>query len=429
MRGQWLVRSTEDDGSEVYSLTSHAQDALALVKTLTRERASLSEHRIATIVSAVRRFNTGANPDRTERVSLLDSQIGDLTRERDNLLAGGEMAEVSADYMLEGYGELLSLISALPSDFARVEEAFTALRTQIRASFLADDRSAGELVDDYLARAEALTTATPEGRAFEGAFALLRDPELLAQLRTDLSALLDHPMAGDILQDNDRAELRGTVAMIRRRLDEVLAQRKRVSATLKDFIVTHDITRNRQLDATLRAIEAELPAWLAGTGPRTTVPLPLLPARVNVTHLRERFYDPGNDAGPAPLETVEGDLPATLTLEQLRMQGGPSLDDLRAALAEAAQGPDPVASIGVLFASLPRHLRRPVEIFGLLHLATNGDDVTVQPGTEVYQTIRGDGSTRLLEVPLLTPLRAGTAADAQHAPDESARPDRTKEPL
>ena len=51
------------------------------------------------------------------------------------------------------------------------------------------------MIDDYLARADALMTATHEGRAFEGAFALLRDDALVTQLREDLTALLEHPLS------------------------------------------------------------------------------------------------------------------------------------------------------------------------------------------------------------------------------------------
>ena len=116
MRGQWLVRSLDDNGDELYTLTSHAQDALQQVKSLTRERASLSEHRISTIVTAARRFNADVNPDRAARVGILDADIARLTDERDRLLAGGDMPAVSDEYMLEGYGELLQLVAALPSD-------------------------------------------------------------------------------------------------------------------------------------------------------------------------------------------------------------------------------------------------------------------------------------------------------------------------
>ena len=104
------------------------------------------------------------------------------------------MLGATEDYMLEGFTELLSLISALPSDFARVEERFATIRGEILAAFRAEDRPAGEVIDDYLARADALMTATHEGRAFEGAFALLRDDALVTQLREDLTALLEHPL-------------------------------------------------------------------------------------------------------------------------------------------------------------------------------------------------------------------------------------------
>src|SRR3546814_8450751 len=96
------------------------------------------------------------------------------------------MVTPTDDYTVTGFSELLSLISALPSDFARVEERFSEIRTGILASFRAEDRPAGQVIDDYLARADALTTATQEGRAFEGAFALLRDDGLVGQLREDL---------------------------------------------------------------------------------------------------------------------------------------------------------------------------------------------------------------------------------------------------
>ena len=411
MRGQWLVRSTEEDGTEIYSLTSHAQDALALVKSLTRERASLSEHRIATIVSAVRRFNTEVNPDRDARVGILNTEIARLEAERDRLLDGGDLAQVSPDYMTEGFGELLQLVAALPSDFARVEEAFAALRTQILASFRGENRTAGEVIDDYLQRADTLMTATAEGRAFEGAFALLRDDALLLQLREDLGALLSHPLAQDVLLEADRRDLRGTVGLIRSGIENVLTQRNRVTATLRDYIVTHDITRDRELDSTLRQIDAELATWMKTAGARSAVPVPLLPARTNVAHLRERFHDPVTESGPPPLNDVSEERPADLTLQDLILQGGPSLDSLRAAVVEAFARPDlagALGSLGELFDALDPTLRRPVEIFGLLHLATNQPGLERHDDTEVYAAVRPDGTSRDLSVPRVAP---GTSPD------------------
>ena len=414
MRGQWLVRSLDDSGQEVYTLTSHAQQALELVKTLSRDRATLSEHRIATLLNTVRRFNSEANPDRSVRVSILNAEIARLGAERDRLVDGEDLEPPSEDYMLEGFTELQLLISALPSDFARVEERFAEIRAEILASFRSEDRPAGEVIDSYLARADALMTATPEGRAFEGAFALLRDDAMVAQLRADLTALLDHPLSDGLLADADRSELRGTVRLIREGLDRVLSQRSRVTSTLKDYIVSHDAARDRELEQTLRQIESELMTWLATSGPRATVDLPLLPARVDVDHFRERFHDPADDVAPTRLAdtpAAEADPPSYAALMG---QGGPSITVLRERLDEALRSLDPAASLGEVFDSLDPALRRPVEIFGLLHLAADRE-LPADAAVEEYRAVRPDGTERTFAVPRV-PL-----AD----PD---LPDRTEDP-
>lgn len=398
MRGQWLVRSLDEVGNEVYTLTSHAQQALELVKSMTRDRATLSEHRIATILGTVRRFNSEANPDRGARVTLLNEEIARLKAERDRLVDGAEMVSATEDYMLEGYTELLSLISALPSDFARVEERFATIRGEILAAFRAEDRPAGEVIDDYLARADALMTATHEGRAFEGAFALLRDDALVTQLREDLTALLDHPLSDGILGDADRAELRGTVRLVRDGLDRVLAQRSRVTATLREYIVSHDAARDRELEQTLRQVESELMGWMATTGPRATHDVSLLPLRTNLDHLRERFYDPADDVLPERIGVADPDDAPSVLLSELMAQGGPQLSTLRDRLSDALSALLPAGSLGELFDGLEPSLRRPVEIFGLLHLAADHAWET-EDVAEEFAAVRPDGSKRTFSVP------------------------------
>jgi len=402
MRGRWLIRSLDETGQEVYTLTSHAQQALEQVKTLARDRATLSEHRIATILGSVRRFNSEANPDRTARVTLLNAEIARLQAERDRLIDGAEMVGATQDYMLEGFTELLSLISALPSDFARVEERFATIRSEILAAFRAEDRPAGEVIDDYLSRADALMTATQEGRAFEGAFALLRDDALVTQLREDLGALLEHPLADGILSDAERAELRGTVRLVRDGLDRVLSQRSRVTATLKEYIVSHDAARDRELEQALRQVESELMTWMATTGPRATVDVPLLPARASVDHLRERFYDPADDVLPDRIAAADPDDATPVSLAELMAQGGPQLVSLRERLDASLASLLPAGSLGELFDGFEPSLRRPVEIFGLLHLAADRGWETDE-AADTFRAVRPDGSARTFSVPR-TPL-------------------------
>lgn len=405
---QWLIRSLAEDGAEQYSLTSHAQDALRLVGQLTKDRATLSEHRIATILDQVRRFNRAAHPDRAARVSILDSEIARLSEERDRLLSGGDMPAVTADYMLQGFAELTELVAGLPSDFARVSELFTALRDQIFISLRAEDRPAGEIIDEYLQRVDTLEEATQEGRAFMGAFDLLRDQALVEQLSADITDLLAHPLAEEILTDSDRSELRGTVSLIRHGMSRVISERSRATGALREFIVTHDLTRDRELDATLRALESETATWMASAGAKVRVPMALLPLDIDVALLRERFHDGEARTYPAPLADVSEHQPDQLSMRDLMMQGGPSLHALRSRLRllGASDGP---CSAGELFSQLPVSLRRPVEIFGLLHLATNDGDLAVTDESELYDTVRPDGSRRVLSAPRVAAARLVTS--------------------
>ncbi|WP_081976059.1 DUF3375 family protein [Amycolatopsis sp. MJM2582] len=396
--GQWLIRSLAEDGAEQYSLTSHAQDALRLVEQLMRERATLSEHRIATILDQARRFNRVANPDRAARVSILDAEISRLTQERDRLLAGGDMPTVSGDYMLQGFAELTELVSGLPSDFARVSESFTALRDQIFASLRAEDRPAGEVIDEYLQRADTLEESTQEGRAFMGAFDLLRDQALVEQLREDIAALLAHPLAEEILTTSDRSELRGTVSLIRQGMSRVIAERARATSALREFIITHDLTRDRELDAMLRALEAETATWMESAGPKARVLVPLLPSDIDVAVLRERFHDADVSVPPPPLADVSDHQPVEMSMRDLMTQGGPSLGAMTSWLKRLAVPGGPPSG-GALFTELPDPLRRPVEIFGVLHLAANTDDLDVTGKAEAYETVRPDGTRRTLFAP------------------------------
>jgi hypothetical protein len=432
MNDQWLFRTLADTGQEEYQLTSHALEALDLVGALSRDRALISESRLNTILDAVRRWATEANPDRQARIDRLDVQIRELTNERDRLVAGGEVAAANDDRMLDGYANLVDLIGQLPSDFKRVEESVQAMHREIIADFRSEERPISEVLDEYLAKTDELTTLTPEGRAFEGAFTLLRNDVLLLDLKKDLQAILDHPFSAALTAAEQR-DFRGTVTIIRRGIDDVLAQRSRLTATLRDHIVNHDVVRDRELDATLRQIQQQLAAWMKTAGPRATVPVAMIPAQLDVEHLRERFWDPASEIPPPPLEDVSHTAPQPPNLDDIRTQGGPSLLRLRERLIAAVDAGD-IGTVGEMFNALPTDLRRPVEILGLLHLLT-GDDEPVAAGgpqsnpdldglidqafdaagaLELFDSIRPDGTGRQFLVPRLELWLAGKGRSGSH---------------
>ncbi|WP_051973091.1 DUF3375 domain-containing protein [Cryobacterium sp. MLB-32] len=397
MNDQWLYRETGDGGDEQYSLTSHALEALLLVASLSRDRALISESRLTTIVDTVRHRATQANPDREERIRRLDLEIAEKASERERLAQGGEIAAVSNDQMHEGYANLIDLINQLPSDFKRVEESVAGMHRQIVNDFRGEERPISEVLDEYLTKTDALMSSTPEGRAFEGAFALLRNDALIQELKNDLETILLHPFALE-LSAHDRRSFMGTVSLIRKGIDDVLTQRNGLTTTLREHIVNHDVVKDRELERLLREINRELATWMQTAGPRSTVTAELMPGTLDVEHLRERFYDPGAHLAPPGLEDVSADAPQPASLHDMRQQGGPLLEELRQALVTAFSNGE-AASVGEAFNGFAAELRRPVEILGMLQMATQLDAVHRADTLETFDTLRPDGSRHSFLVP------------------------------
>lgn len=405
VRVSWLIRTTDEGGNEVYSLSSAAQDALRSVEQLTKDRTiSLNGHRIANFVRHLQRFASQVAPDRTTQIALLDAEINRLKEEKTRLLAGGNIAEVTDDEILQGFSETQTYLVDLPSDFTRVVEAYREFEAATIAKFRTEQLTTGEAIKSYMDHVEHLGTASAAGRGFEGALELLKDSALLDQVQRYIAALLDDPRAAQLLTSAERQAVRNSVGLIRDGMDRVLHQRGSVSKTLHEYISSHDVERDHELAATLRALEHELHAWMQSAGPRSKAPVDLLPGKFEVKHLRTKFYDPADDLTPLPLIDFQGNPEgARLTIEQLRGRGGPSHAALREELSARLEGGN-FESVAELFHDLPDALRRPVELLALLPLARR---YGLEPNdrTEVFETLRQDGTTRHLSVPRYTTAR------------------------
>ncbi|GMM96806.1 DUF3375 family protein [Microbacterium luteum] len=403
VRRRWLTRDVD---GQSYTLTSYAMQALGLVQSLTRDRVNLSEHRIKNIVETANRLNAASNPDRDARIARLRAQIAQQQAELERLEAGEPIAPVTADFILEGLVELQDLVSGLPIEFARVGEVVEALQDRLREDFRADERPPGDIVADFLIRADDLTTATPEGRAFEGAFNLLDDDALTDQLRSDITALVEHPDISPVLTTAEKQTMIGIVRVVRDGARDTMAKIVDTIETLNTYIRSRNISEDRELDRVLMQLEAGLSAWMQTAGPRETVPVEMLPDGLDILHLKEKLYDPASDVPLDPLEDgAEEDRPEAMSLDELRRYGGPHLDALRGALDEAAAS-DGEWTIGAdVFPRLAADERRPVDALGLLHLIADRDDL-VRTGThEAYVTRRPDGTEQVLLLPQITPTR------------------------
>lgn len=423
MSDGWLLRIPDDDGDEVYSLSSAALDGLRTVERLTKDRSiSLSSHLIAGLVRHLRDFASTVAPVAAEYVSNLQAEKARIQAEIDRVLDGGDLAEASDDDIIQGVAELQRYLNELPGDFTRVVESYREFERDTIALFRAESVASGEAVRMYLEYVQQLSTSSAAGRGFEGALQLLRDPEMLDQVHRYISTLLESPRATGLLLPEERSRVRNSVMLIRDGLKRVLEQRSKVSRTLHDYISSHDVERDHELASTLRLLEGELATWMETAGPRAKAPLPLLPGKPDIEHLRTKMYDPADDEPPLPLADL--DTPASvggLSLAELRARGGPSHASLREALAAKFEADGGVDSLADLFHELPVDLRRPVEILGVLPLARRSG---LEPTglTEVYEAVRPDGSRRLLNVPHYAHPTAG-ADSGDHSGDTAEAPD------
>ena len=399
MKDGWLNRTSDDEGNEVYSLTSSALDGLRTVERLTKDRSiSLSSHLIAGLIRHLRDFSASVAPDMSAWLEAQQTEQARIQAEIDRVLDGGALEEATDDEIIQGFTELQRFLEELPSDFSRVVESYRDFEIRTISDFRAEAVSSGEAVRRYLSHVQDLATASAAGRGFQGALQLLRDTQLLDQVNRYIETLVEDERALALLNPQERAQIRNTVILIRDGLKRVLEQRSKVSRTLHDYITSHDVERDHELAATVRALEAEAHTWMQTAGPRAKAPIQLLPGKPEITHLRTKMYDPANDQPPPPMTTVTSEHGTGLTLAELRARGGPSHAALREQLLDQFTAGGGVESLAELFHSLPDDLRRPVEVLGMLPLARrHGLGPTGQ--VEVYETVRPDGSRRRFDVP------------------------------
>lgn len=413
VRERWLYRDP-GRGQETFQLTGDAKQAMEYVTRATRTQLNVSLSRIETMRGVVSEAALAANPDREERKRRLAEEIARLRAEYERLDSGGDLPKASESELTEQFANVLRELDGLPSDFRRVEESVRDMHRTITKRFREEERPVGEVVDDYLDQSINLLTATPEGRAFSGALELLRKPDWLKSLRADLDSILAHPLAGMLLPDETR-QLRTTVDVIRRGTADVLAQRRRLTATLREHIENYDHIRNRELDLVLRGIDHEMRTWMQSARARDHVDVELIPPGLDMAGLKLKTFDPESERAPEPLEDVSHEAPAALSLDEIRKQGGPSLDQLRGRIEEKLAAGD-LESAAALFNTLPDDLRRPVEILGLLHLFTRMGAEIDPALRETVSAVRPDGTTRRFLMPTSTMAMTGAAGSEGDLP-------------
>ncbi|QAY63082.1 DUF3375 domain-containing protein [Xylanimonas allomyrinae] len=387
----WLVRQADEDGTERYRLSAHAVGALEITGRAGGGRSRVTRSRVLTLLEAVERLADDANPDAAARIARLTREIAQRETERARLERDGTVDPVGEEHLLEAAENVLMLVRELPADFARVAESIRSIQRETVTALRQDERPTGEVLRDYLDRAEHLMDATAEGRAFAGATRLLGDPQRLDELADALDVVLRHPFAAR-LPEQQRAELRAITQRIEQGFEDVLTAQRQASRVIAAQVRHHDPLRDRQVDDLLREVISGLGAWMPTTRRAQPVdPLRRLP-RASVGRLRATLADLRPADGPAPLAPWDDD-GTEPSLEHAQAWGGPHYDELAALLARAADGGP--ADLADLFAGADAATRRPVDLVGLLELGARHGLVD-RDAVAVVDTVRPDGTRRRL---------------------------------
>lgn len=377
----WLVQQIDED-VEVYRLSAHAVEALEIAGRTGGGRTRVSNSRVRTLLEAVEHLADSAEADPVRRLARLREERAALDAEIHRIEESGRADPLDDEELFEEAENVLHLARELPADFTRVAESLKLMQRDVVAHLRRDERPTGEVLREYLQRAQDVMNATPEGRAFAGALRLIGDPERIDALAEQLHGLLRQPFAR-MLDDTQRAELDAIGRRVELGVEEVLAAQRRASHVITGQVKTHDPLRDRQIDDLLRDVIAALHVWdgtRASDAPVRSLPL------VDLGHLRQTVSSIRPPAVPAPL-TDAADV-EFLDIDT-RAWGGPRYAELEEYVAGLGREFD----LAEAFTGAADDTRRPVDLLGLLEIA-HRNGMTESEDVSVVEARRPDGSTR-----------------------------------
>lgn len=396
-RYNWVESKRREDGQMEYRLTSDAVEALETVERLRATNTVMTGSRMHTILDQIDRTYVRLSPNYEEGLRILQQRVADALDELDQYEAAGGSRGLSAEEARDEVANIIDLMSGIPVDLRRLEEDIHANAGELIGRFREDDRPTGEIIGDYIQAGRRLLDETDHGRSFQDSLAVIGDASLAGDVDTKLDAIVRTPALADAAWENSLRMQNGW-NQIANGIVWVNRENSKSTHTINRSLSRHDVSRDRELTRTLKDLEAAAYAWAATTGPRSEGPLVPTVAKLKADTLRTQPYTPTSKTPPPPLEDEEPG-GVTLSLEELRRVGGPLTHEILDAIA--ARQPLGRQSIDLAeeFSQLDVEQRRPVEIAGLVQLATslgvNVDDLD----RATYACVSIDGSSVQWEGP------------------------------
>jgi len=388
-RYNWVESKRLEDGQMEYRLTSDAIEALETCERLRSGDTVMTGSRMRTILDQIERAYVRLSPNYDEGLRILQARVGKALDELDAYEAEGGSGQITEAQAADEVANLIDLMSGIPKDLRRLEEDIRANATDIIGRFRDDDRPTGEIIGVYIKEGHRLLDETDHGRSFQDSLSVVGEPSLAGDVDAKLDAISHAPALGDAHWESSRRITDGW-NQIANGLVWVNRENSRSTHVINRSIARHDVARDRELTRVLKELEAAAYAWAEGVGPRTEGPITPTMGKLQAKPLRSQPFVPANRNPPPPL--VEEDAgTTTLSLEELRRVGGPLTREILDAIAAAAPLGAESFDLAEGFNALSAEARRPVELAGLIQLATTlGLDVNAC-GKATYECVGLDG--------------------------------------
>lgn len=399
VRNGWLA-SDRIGGEERYQLTASTQEAFDFVRRSNSESV-VSAERIRTIITAANSAVQAMTVDRDVRVATLEAQIADLQKQRDDLVAGGEIIPASPQSVREAFRNIDDLVRGLPAEFKRVAERLRASQSRALEDLRVSDEPQGIVVQRVLREFSQVLTDRYEGRAFLGAIALIDSMSEKREFEDNLRTLASHPAVENV--GVARQRVRNALQIIRTGMKMVEAEREQLAQRLNTQVARFDADRDRAIDRRLKLVEQELRTWFASSRPRDKVSWILPCEDVSIDYWRGQYWHPKDTAMPPRVDRGADQEVSAPSAAELRLRGGPSRAQLADAIVDAVtSGEMDDPTIAQVMGALPAELRRPIEIGGMYDLAALGGVIFDKTDDmEAVGTVSHDGTERQFVVPRL----------------------------
>ncbi len=249
---QWIQAGWLRELDDRLSVTEAADNALQLAMSLERRdlRATASHLRIVQDTAA--ELAMLLNPNPKERLKVLRAKRKQLDSEIKALQAG-VVEELPEREQRERLLELYQLASVLSGDFRRVEEEIRQLDKALRVQMVESTEGRGEVIEALLSKEELLADSDA-GRAFDGFFRLLSDPERSKELRAQLRSVLERPAAKHLNSGQFRY-LSQLMRELSRESERVFQVRRRTEQSLRGYVERGGWQEGRAIEQLLGQLE------------------------------------------------------------------------------------------------------------------------------------------------------------------------------